>query len=116
MLWAKDLIDEAVKASPEASMAWAGVCIILPLLTNPSTADEANRDGFTYVTTRMHYYVALEPLLLQLSQDWTSATVPKNVMAEFEKHIIDLYHTFSISSFEAFCDFIVAGSETLGEI
>jgi len=91
VLWAKDLISEAVKASPEASLAWPGVCIILPLHTNPSTADEANRDGFTYVTTRMRYYAALEPLLLQLSQDSTSATVPKNVMAEFEKHIINLY-------------------------
>ncbi|KAF4205081.1 hypothetical protein CNMCM8927_006595 [Aspergillus lentulus] len=34
--WAKGLIDEAVKASPEASLIWAGVSLILPLLTQPS--------------------------------------------------------------------------------
>lgn len=52
VLRAKDWIGDAVKASPEASIVWAGVCIILPLLTNPQAADESNRGGFTYVTTR----------------------------------------------------------------
>ncbi|TEY39703.1 hypothetical protein BOTCAL_0453g00070 [Botryotinia calthae] len=91
VLWGKDLIGEAVKASPEASVAWAGVCIILPLLTNASTANAANRDGFTFVTTRMNYYVALEPLLLQISHNSTSATVNQNLVLEIKKHIIELY-------------------------
>ncbi|KAM3149290.1 hypothetical protein ABEW05_010451 [Botrytis cinerea] len=91
VLWGKDLIGEAVKASPEASVAWAGVCIILPLLTNASTADKANRDGFAYVTTRMNYYVALEPLLLQVSHDSASVTVNQNLVLEIKKHIIELY-------------------------
>ncbi|KAB5542898.1 hypothetical protein GE09DRAFT_1289546 [Coniochaeta sp. 2T2.1] len=68
VLWAKSWIGEAAKASPDASVAWAGVCLILPLLTNAKTADEANRDGFTYVTTRMRYYAALEPLVSGLGQ------------------------------------------------
>ncbi|EMR87686.1 putative ankyrin repeat protein [Botrytis cinerea BcDW1] len=91
LLWGKDLIGEAVKASPEASVAWAGVCIVLPLLTNASTADKANRDGFAYVTTRMNYYVALEPLLLQVSHDSASVTVNQNLVLEIKKHIIELY-------------------------
>ncbi|KAM0147381.1 hypothetical protein ACHAPG_010622 [Botrytis cinerea] len=91
VLWGKDLIGEAVKASPEASVAWAGVCIILPLLTNASTADKANRDGFAYVTTRMNYYVALEPLLLQVSHDSASVTVNQNLVLEIKKHIVELY-------------------------
>jgi hypothetical protein len=84
VLLAKDLIDLAVTASPAASMAWAGVCIILPVLTNPSTADQANRDGFTYVTTRMRYYTELEPLLLQ-------STSAKISMGARKEHIINLY-------------------------
>jgi ankyrin repeat protein len=68
VLWAKDWIGDSVKASPEASVAWAGICIILPLLTNAKIADEANRDGFTYVTTRMHYYTGLEPLVEKLNK------------------------------------------------
>ncbi|KAK4233037.1 hypothetical protein C8A03DRAFT_39281, partial [Achaetomium macrosporum] len=87
-LWAKDWIGDAVKASPEASIAWAGVCIVLPLLTNPRTADEANRDGFTYATARMRYYAALEPLLQQLDQDVGVTLV---LMAEANEHIVVLY-------------------------
>jgi hypothetical protein len=85
-LWAKDIIDQAVKASPEASMAWAGICIVLPLLTNPSVAEHANREGFAYVTSRMKYYVAFEPLLLR-----TSAVVPRDLMTEYKELIADLY-------------------------
>jgi hypothetical protein len=83
VLSAKGLIDSAVKSSPAASIAWAGVCIILPVLTNPSTADKANRDGFTCVTTRMCYYTELEPLLLSTSAE--------NLIVARKEHIIDLY-------------------------
>ncbi|KAH8897857.1 hypothetical protein GQ53DRAFT_625795, partial [Thozetella sp. PMI_491] len=88
VLWAKGWIGEALIASPEASIAWAGVCIILPLLTNPKTADDANRSGFTYVTTRMRYYSALEPLLLRLGRN---SGVPNSLVVEAEAHIVDLY-------------------------
>jgi hypothetical protein len=39
------------------------VCIILPILTNPSAAEHANSNGFTYVMSRMRFYVELEHLL-----------------------------------------------------
>lgn len=59
----KGLVDEAVKVSPEASLAWAGVCVLLSVFTNQSAAEEANRDGLTYVTSRIRFYVELEHLL-----------------------------------------------------
>ncbi|OLN95224.1 hypothetical protein CCHL11_08144, partial [Colletotrichum chlorophyti] len=59
----KGVVDEAVKASPEASLAWAGVCVLLPVITNPSAAEEANRNGLFYVSSRMRYYVEFESLL-----------------------------------------------------
>jgi hypothetical protein len=83
VLWAKDWIGEAVKVSPEASIAWAGISVVLPLLTNSNTADEANRDGFTYVTTRMRYYTALEPLVLRLS---LASGVSDSLIAEAIEH------------------------------
>ncbi|KAI0398779.1 ankyrin [Xylaria palmicola] len=88
VLWAKDLIGEAVKLSPEASIAWAGVCIVLPLLTNPKVAEEANRDGFTYVTTRMRYYTELEPLLQRLGRN---PEVSRALIVEANNHIVELY-------------------------
>ncbi|CZR66737.1 related to ankyrin [Phialocephala subalpina] len=89
--WAKDWIGAAVKASPEASIAWAGVCVVLPLLTNPSAADAAYRDGFACVTNRMRYYIALEPLLLELIQDPSIAKTTDNLTEECKAHIVDLY-------------------------
>ncbi len=86
----KDLVGGAVKVAPEASLAWAGVCIILPLLSNPSAAEQANSNGFAYVTCRMRYYVALEPLLWPKNQAPTDADTP-NLKKEFEAHIVDLY-------------------------
>ncbi|KAK0641338.1 hypothetical protein B0T16DRAFT_213792 [Cercophora newfieldiana] len=87
-LWAKDLIGEATKASPEASIVLAGVWLILPLLTNPVTAEEANQDGFAYVSTRITYYTALEPLLQRLG---LSANIADGLRVEAESHLIDLY-------------------------
>ncbi|KAJ8105734.1 hypothetical protein ONZ43_g7305 [Nemania bipapillata] len=88
ILWAKDWISEAVKLSPQASIVWAGVCIVLPLFTNPVTADEDNRDGFAYVTTRIRYYTELEPLVQGLGRN---PKVTPALLTEIEKSIVDLY-------------------------
>lgn len=81
----KSFVDEAIKVSPEASLAWAGVCVILPIFTNPSAAEAANRDGLSYVTSRIRYYVELERLL------WPDNLECQDLRGEFEGHIVDLY-------------------------
>ncbi|KAL7905871.1 WD40-repeat-containing domain protein [Trichoderma velutinum] len=81
----KTLIAEAVKASPEASLAWAGACILLPVLTSPSAAEEASRNGFIYVTSRIRYYIGLENHL------WPDSLHTSNMRDNFETQIIDLY-------------------------
>ncbi|KAF3016862.1 hypothetical protein E8E14_012124 [Neopestalotiopsis sp. 37M] len=86
-LWVKDLVGKAVEASPQASFAWAGVCLVLPLLTNPETAKEAQRDGFAYATERMHYYTALEPIIRRLDED----PEENNALARIENSIEKLY-------------------------
>ncbi|EFX03641.1 ankyrin repeat protein [Grosmannia clavigera kw1407] len=88
VLWAKNLVSEGAKASPEASVAWAGVCIILPLLTNPTTAAQANNDGFVYVTARLRYYTALEELVERLGRN---EEVSKALFEETTTHLVDLY-------------------------
>lgn len=90
VLWAKDWIGDAVSASPQASVVWAGLCLVLPLLTSPHTANEANRDGFTYVTTRIRFYTALEPLL--------QTPRPNQAAAEIQERLVDLYE--NILSFQ----------------
>ncbi|KAH7309672.1 hypothetical protein B0I35DRAFT_358880 [Stachybotrys elegans] len=81
----KTLVNEAVKVSPEASLAWAGVCVLLPVLTNPSAAEEANRDGLSYVTSRIRYYTELERLL------WPENLVKPGLKEEFDGHSVELY-------------------------
>jgi hypothetical protein len=88
VLFAKDWIGEAMKFSPEASLIWAGVSTVLPLLTNPSISAKANSDGFAYVTSRLRYYVALESLLLPQNQE---TGISYDWRKEFEKHIETLY-------------------------
>lgn len=82
----KTAIDVAVKASPEASLAWAGFCVILPIFMNPSDAEEASRDGCLYVTSRIHFYVKLESLLSAGSKKQDSG-----LDIELEGRLIALY-------------------------
>ncbi|KAI8292665.1 hypothetical protein K4K60_000019 [Colletotrichum sp. SAR11_57] len=81
----KGIIGEAVKASSEASLVWAGICVLLPVFTNPSAAEEANRGGLSYVASRLPYYVQLERLL------WPENLLETGPKAEFHGHIVDLY-------------------------
>ncbi|KAH8746502.1 hypothetical protein F5883DRAFT_700464, partial [Diaporthe sp. PMI_573] len=81
----KGLVDEAVKVSPEASLAWAGVCVLLPVFTNQGAAEEANRNGLTYITSRIRFYVELEHLL------WPNNLKSRGLIEELKSHLIDLY-------------------------
>ncbi|KAM3495177.1 hypothetical protein MY3957_001599 [Beauveria namnaoensis] len=58
------IVQDAVKDLPYAAAAMAGVSLVLPLLLNPSTADNDNRKGFDYVTSQMSYYIEMEVLFL----------------------------------------------------
>ncbi|KAJ0335531.1 hypothetical protein KNSL1_013570 [Colletotrichum chrysophilum] len=81
----KGFVNEAAKASPEASLVWAGMCVLLPVFTNPSAAEEANRSGLLYMASRLRYYVELERLL------WPKSLIEPGLKTEFDSHIVDLY-------------------------
>ena len=87
--WAKDWIDDAIKASSEATLAWTVICIGLPFLTKPAAADKANMDGFKYISSRMRYYIALESLLSP--KDPTTDPIPDDLKNALEGHVIELY-------------------------
>ena len=89
--WGKEWIDDAVQASPQASIIWAAICIALPLLTKPAAAEQAHKDGFTYVTARMRYYVALESLMLPQDQGSAAYSASEDLKNEFEAQVVDLY-------------------------
>ncbi|RYP02629.1 hypothetical protein DL764_005711 [Monosporascus ibericus] len=79
---ARGVIDTVVKAYPEASLAWAGVCCALQT--------RANREGIAYVVSRMEWYWQLSRLLLDENRDNGKSA---GLRDELEKHVIDLYKT-----------------------
>lgn len=82
--WAEDYIKDAIKDLPYASIVWAGVALILPLLKSPSAAEAANREGFTYVTSQIRYYAAMESLLLPEG-------MKPDLRADLEDRLVELY-------------------------
>ncbi|KAJ3564785.1 hypothetical protein NPX13_g7729 [Xylaria arbuscula] len=88
-------IDEAVKASPLASAAWVGVCLLLSLLTNPVDVQGANEEGLAYVTQKIGFYTNMESRLLGEQNDALSPAEKQL----FEEHFVALYQ--AIIDFQA---------------
>ncbi|KAH8892501.1 hypothetical protein GQ53DRAFT_593972, partial [Thozetella sp. PMI_491] len=84
VIWSKDWIGDAVQDVPYANAVWAGVSLILPILTNPSEVEKANKEGFTYVTSQMRWYHELEVLLLP-------PDMLAGVRADLEGRFVGLY-------------------------
>jgi hypothetical protein len=82
--WTEDYIKNAVKDLPYASIVLAGISLVLPLLKNLSAAEAANQDGFTYVTSQMRYYDAIESLLLPKH-------MKSDLRADLTERLVDLY-------------------------
>ncbi len=82
--WAEDYIKDAVRDLPYASIVWAGVALVLPLLKNPTAVEAANQEGFTYVTSQMRYYVMMESLLLPQG-------IKPDLKVDLKERLVDLY-------------------------
>lgn len=103
MLALQNFISEAVKASPEASLAWAGVCLVLPLLTQPAITDEAQRNGFSYVTSRIAFWTTLERQLAN-TMIWTESVQDEfntlyQHLLEFQVRTVLRYHQGDFARF-----------------
>ena len=69
---------------PYAPAVMAGISLILPLLKNPAAFDEANRQGFAFVTSQMGYYTEMVSLLLP-------GDMKPGLRADLTSRVIDLY-------------------------
>ncbi|KAH6989033.1 WD40-repeat-containing domain protein [Ilyonectria sp. MPI-CAGE-AT-0026] len=96
----KGIVDKAVQASPEASVAWVGVCLALDILSNPITEAGINRRGVSYVVSRMDWYWNLAGLLLDKNRSASSAA---GLREELEKHIIQLYKKLLLYQMKSIC-------------
>lgn len=92
----KDYVAEALKASPEASMAWAGVALVLPLVTNISTVEAEHKASFIKVLSRMKLYVGMEQLLWPKHLDLQSSA-----RTTLEHEITQLYVSIILFQMES---------------
>ncbi|KUI59239.1 Vegetative incompatibility protein HET-E-1 [Cytospora mali] len=86
---AMSFVKEAIQDLPYASLVTAGISLILPPLKNPAVAEEANRTGFTYVTSRIQYYTAMESLLFQDGLNIDAKDSLLNDLIDLYTHIIE---------------------------
>ncbi|KAH8709790.1 Vegetative incompatibility protein HET-E-1 [Beauveria bassiana] len=94
------IVQDAVRDLPNAAMAMAGVSLVLPLLLNPSTAENDNLRGFDYVTSQMSYYIEMEVLFLPVElQVSLRDELKRQIKALYEKiieyEIRSVLHFFS---------------------
>ena len=65
ILFAKDFVSSAVSAEPHAALAWAGVCMLLPLLLNPGIQNKALVEGLDYISSLVVRFTTIERLYRQ---------------------------------------------------
>ncbi|KAF3402610.1 hypothetical protein DPV78_003938 [Talaromyces pinophilus] len=96
----KGIIDQAVNASPEASIAWAGISFGIEILANPVKQAAVNRSGIAYVISRMNWYWDLAGLLLDENTIQKSSA---GLRARLEEHIIELYQKLLLFQIKCAC-------------
>ncbi|KAJ5171724.1 NACHT-domain-containing protein [Penicillium capsulatum] len=92
--WAETYVKDAIKDVPYAPAVMAGISLTLPLFKNPAVVDEANKSGFSYVTSQMRYYSEMEMLLLP-------EDMAPSLRADLTERLINFYTViieFQISS------------------
>ncbi|KAM0198449.1 hypothetical protein ACHAPI_003972 [Fusarium lateritium] len=90
----REAVSTGIKAAPAAAIPWAGICCALQacspmnLLSSPLTEPIKNRDGMTYVLSRMQWYWELWRLVLDEN---LSSSPTRPLQTELEKQVTTLY-------------------------
>ena len=80
---AKDFVSAAVASEPHAALAWTGVCILLPLILQPSEQRAANVAGLEEISNLIRYYNAVAVACRH--------EIPSQIKTEFECKVVDLF-------------------------
>ncbi|KAI8314939.1 hypothetical protein K4K61_003385 [Colletotrichum sp. SAR11_59] len=96
----KEVVGKAVQAAPEAAIAWVGVSFALEILANPFTEPGIQRDGITYVVSKMEWYWNLVDLLLDRERAGPDL---EGLRGQLEKHIVQLYQKLLLYQMRSVC-------------
>ncbi|SPO02390.1 related to Vegetative incompatibility protein HET-E-1 [Cephalotrichum gorgonifer] len=95
----KGMAISAVQAAPAAAVAWVAVCFSLEVLTNSFAEADTNRNGLTYVASRIDWYWNLVDLLL----DAGASTELHRLRDQLEEHILKLYQKLLLYQMRSVC-------------
>ena len=87
IVFAKDFVSAAVASEPHAALAWTGVCILLPLILQPSEQRAANVAGLEEISDLIRYYNAVAVAYRQ--EDILS--IPSHIKDDFECKVVALF-------------------------
>ncbi|KAJ5197517.1 hypothetical protein N7449_007996 [Penicillium cf. viridicatum] len=93
---AKEFVSSAVSSEPHAALAWAGVCIFLPLLLNPSEQKSAAHDGLEAVPFAVRRLRVMERLIRPGNSGLTQSSYQPDslqLVKDFEDIAVELYKT-----------------------
>ncbi|KAM7191627.1 hypothetical protein V8F20_009234 [Naviculisporaceae sp. PSN 640] len=101
----KVAVDAVLASSPPASMAWAGVClVVLPIVLNHSEQIAAKQSGFNYVMSRFYWY---DQVLSLLDRDhWKNHRDFVSLRYNIREEIINLYKLlieYQLRAYYAYC-------------
>ncbi|KAJ3489330.1 hypothetical protein NLG97_g6016 [Lecanicillium saksenae] len=88
---AMEVVLQIPQAAP-AALPWAGICLGMKILSHPAEAAQAQRDGFSFVASRMEWYYAMTSDLLDYdskpNMDENSSSKLTNKLCELYKAIL----------------------------
>lgn len=85
IMFAKDFITPVLSSEPHASLAWAGVCLFLPLLCRPEEQDQAMIAGLDSANSVMYRFTVYERLYMEGDAKAPNALLPSDI-AQLKDH------------------------------
>ena len=105
VLSAKEIVDSALQAVPQAALAWTGVCFALQIFLNPTEESKANREGIVYIISMMDWYWNLSSLLLKENIREVDGRSYAGLQRELENRIVDLYKKLLSYQIKSVCSY-----------
>ena len=97
LIVAKDFVSAAASIDPlHAVLPWAGVCMLLPLMTNDNKQRSVSMDGLEYIAKLIRRYAEIERLFL---------SQPSRLHDDLQEAIIKLYAAVLEFQARAACQF-----------
>ncbi|RAK81186.1 uncharacterized protein BO72DRAFT_518475 [Aspergillus fijiensis CBS 313.89] len=86
ILASKDLISAIISTEPHASVVWAGVLLVLPLMLNPITQEDDATAGFEFISALLVRYRPIQSQIWKGSND-----VPASDKHWLKRQIVSVY-------------------------